>query len=119
MLVFSATNHEEEQRCHLQLADDSIPIKQNLPDYDEPAQLYCRLGFYEVIEDETTGVSRFQINGQNCCIAKRATLRIRRKTSPGLHQRAVGGLITRICKRRLFYETNQSWPGFWNFKEPG
>lgn len=67
---FSATNHEEEQRCHLQLADDSIPIKQNLPDYAEPAQLYCPAGVYEVIEDETTGVSRFQINGQNCLHCK-------------------------------------------------
>ncbi len=67
---FSATNHEEEQRCHLQLADDSIPIQQNLPDYDEPAQLYCPAGVYEVIEDETSGVSRFHINGQNCLHCK-------------------------------------------------
>ena len=67
---FSATNHEEEQRCHLQLADESIPIQQNLPDYDEPAQLYCPAGVYEVITDEGTGTSRFQINGQNCLHCK-------------------------------------------------
>lgn len=67
---FSATNHEEEQRCHLQLADESLPISQNLPLYDEPAQRYCPAGVYEVIEDEGGGAPRFQINGQNCVHCK-------------------------------------------------
>ncbi|MEH6361346.1 MAG: electron-transfer flavoprotein:ubiquinone oxidoreductase, partial [Amylibacter sp.] len=30
---FSATNHEEEQPCHLQLADADVPIDVNLPEY--------------------------------------------------------------------------------------
>ena len=66
---FSATNHEEDQPIHLNLADDSIPISQNLPKYAEPAQRYCPAGVYEVLEDDG-GKPRFQINAQNCVHCK-------------------------------------------------
>jgi len=36
-VFLSNTNHEEDQPCHLQLADPSIPINVNLPEFDEPA----------------------------------------------------------------------------------
>ena len=45
---FSATNHEEEQPSHLQLADDTIPVGINLPQFAEPAQRYCPAGVYEI-----------------------------------------------------------------------
>ena len=67
---FSATNHEEEQPCHLRLGDDSIPIDVNLPKFAEPAQRYCPAGVYEVLTDEATGDKRFQINAQNCVHCK-------------------------------------------------
>lgn len=67
---FSATNHEEEQPCHLRLGDTSIPIDVNLPKFAEPAQRYCPAGVYEVLTDETTGDKRFQINAQNCVHCK-------------------------------------------------
>ncbi len=66
---FSATNHSEDQKCHLELKDASIPISSNLPLYDEPAQRYCPAGVYEVIDEEGAGL-RFQINGQNCVHCK-------------------------------------------------
>jgi electron-transferring-flavoprotein dehydrogenase len=66
---FSATNHGEDQPVHLKLADASIPIEQNLPEYGEPAQHYCPAGVYEVIREEGSD-PRFQINSQNCVHCK-------------------------------------------------
>ena len=63
------TSHEEDQPCHLQLADADIPINSNLPLFDEPAQRYCPAGVYEVLEEED-GSRRFQINAQNCIHCK-------------------------------------------------
>jgi len=67
---FSATNHEEEQPCHLQLRDPNIPIAVNLPEFAEPAQRYCPAGVYEVIRDDDGSNPRFQINAQNCVHCK-------------------------------------------------
>ena len=68
-VFLTATNHEEDQPCHLQLGDDSIPMNSNYPLYDEPAQRYCPAGVYEVVED-ADGAKRFQINAQNCIHCK-------------------------------------------------
>ena len=67
-VYLSNTNHEEDQPCHLQLKDSSIPINVNLPMYDEPAQRYCPAGVYEVVEKN--GVNEFVINAQNCVHCK-------------------------------------------------
>ena len=67
-VFLSNTNHEEDQPCHLTLADSSIPIEVNLPKYDEPAQRYCPAGVYEVVDEG--GSPRFQINAQNCVHCK-------------------------------------------------
>jgi electron-transferring-flavoprotein dehydrogenase len=67
-VFLSNTNHVEDQPCHLQLADASIPISKNLPMFDEPAQRYCPAGVYEVIEEN--GEATFQINAQNCVHCK-------------------------------------------------
>ena len=67
---FSATNHAEDEPCHLVLADPEIPIRVNLPKYAEPAQRYCPAGVYEVIRDEDGSNPRFQINAQNCVHCK-------------------------------------------------
>ena len=69
-VFLSNTNHEENQPCHLQLQDASIPIQENLPRYDEPAQRYCPAAVYEVVADEQTGEQKFQINAQNCVHCK-------------------------------------------------
>ncbi len=67
-VFLSSTNHEENQPVHLQLANTSIPLEQNLPVYDEPAQRYCPAGVYEIVEEG--GDKRFQINAQNCVHCK-------------------------------------------------
>ena len=66
---FSATNHEEEQPVHLVLGDPSIPVRENLPTYAEPAQRYCPAGVYEIVSGKD-GQPRFQINAQNCVHCK-------------------------------------------------
>ncbi|WP_339485418.1 electron transfer flavoprotein-ubiquinone oxidoreductase [Pseudomonas sp. EL_65y_Pfl2_R95] len=68
-VFLSSTNHEEEQPCHLKLADASIPVEKNLPMYDEPAQRYCPAGVYEIVTKED-GEKKFQINAQNCVHCK-------------------------------------------------
>lgn len=67
-VFLSNTNHEEDQPCHLRLADPQIPLTVNLPRYDEPAQRYCPAGVYEVVEE--AGQKHFRINGQNCVHCK-------------------------------------------------
>lgn len=67
-VFLSNTNHEEDQPCHLTLADPEIPLASNLPLYDEPAQRYCPAGVYEIVENDNG--KRFQINAQNCVHCK-------------------------------------------------
>ena len=67
-VFLSNTNHEEDQPCHLQLTDPTIPISRNLPEFDEPAQRYCPAGVYEVVEE--AGQPVFKINAQNCVHCK-------------------------------------------------
>ena len=67
-VFLSNTNHEEEQPCHLQLKDASVPITVNLARYDAPEQRYCPAGVYEIVQEEAG--SRLQINAQNCVHCK-------------------------------------------------
>ena len=67
-VFLSNTNHEEEQPCHLKLKDAAIPIQVNLAKYNEPAQLYCPAGVYEV--EKTEQGDKFVINAQNCIHCK-------------------------------------------------
>lgn len=67
-VYLSNTNHEEEQPCHLQLTDITIPLTVNLPEYAEPAQRYCPAGVYEIVEVD--GQQKFKINAQNCIHCK-------------------------------------------------
>ncbi len=65
---FSFTNHEEDQPCHLQLADPAIPTTVNLPLYAGPEARYCPAGVYEFVGED--GDKRLQINAQNCVHCK-------------------------------------------------
>lgn len=67
-VFLSNTNHEENQPCHLKLADPHIPITVNLPEWAEPAQRYCPAAVYEIVEEG--GQKTFRINAQNCVHCK-------------------------------------------------
>ena len=68
-VYLSSAIHEEDQPVHLRLADPDLPLRDNLPMYDEPAQRYCPAGVYEIVEDEP-GKPKFQINFSNCVHCK-------------------------------------------------
>lgn len=68
-VFLSATNHEEDQPCHLVLKDPAIPTEINLPIYAGPEQRYCPAGVYEYLGVEE-GNPRLQINAQNCVHCK-------------------------------------------------
>ncbi len=67
-VFLSNTNHEEDQPCHLKLANPDIPLTVNLPHWAEPAQRYCPAGVYEITEEN--GEKAFRINAQNCVHCK-------------------------------------------------
>ena len=71
-VFLSNTNHEEDQPVHLKLKDPSIPISKNLPEYGEPARLYCPAGVYEVVYQDEANMRdpKFVINAQNCVHCK-------------------------------------------------
>ncbi len=69
-VFLSNTNHEENQPCHLQLKDESVPIGTNLALYDAPEQRYCPAGVYEIVRDADGNNPRLQINAQNCVHCK-------------------------------------------------
>ena len=60
--------HDDNQPCHLQLKDKTVPIRINLTNYDAPEQRYCPAGVYEIIEQ--AGEPSLQINAQNCIHCK-------------------------------------------------
>jgi electron-transferring-flavoprotein dehydrogenase len=64
----SNTNHEENQPCHLTLADPATALDVNLALYDGPEQRFCPAGVYEFVEEG--GAPRLQINAQNCVHCK-------------------------------------------------
>ncbi len=67
-VYISNTNHEEDQPGHLVLGDAQKVIDVNLDIYGSPESRYCPAGVYEIVEEG--GVSRLQINAQNCIHCK-------------------------------------------------
>ncbi|KKB76545.1 electron transfer flavoprotein-ubiquinone oxidoreductase [Devosia soli] len=60
--------HDEDQPIHLRLADPSVPVRENLPKYGEPAPLYCPAGVYEIAKED--GQPVFRIHAANCVHCK-------------------------------------------------
>ncbi len=50
-VYISNTNHDDDQPCHLRLADARVPVELNLAKYDGPEQRYCPAAVYEFVRD--------------------------------------------------------------------
>ncbi len=88
-VYLSNTNHEEDQPCHLKLADAAIPVSVNLALYDEPAQRYCPAGVYEIVDDNNQ--PRLQINAQNCIHCKTCDIKDPRQNITWVTPEGAGG----------------------------
>jgi len=60
--------HDEDQPNHLRLADPDLPVRENLPAYDEPAQRYCPAAVYEIVASDSS--AEFKIHAANCVHCK-------------------------------------------------
>tara|TARA_Y100000590_G_scaffold230453_2_gene259800 strand:- start:1245 stop:2870 length:1626 start_codon:yes stop_codon:yes gene_type:complete len=69
-VFLTGTNHAENQPIHLVLKDTELPINYTLKEFNEPAQLYCPVGVYEVQYDQEGRNPKFIINSQNCIHCK-------------------------------------------------
>ncbi len=68
-VFLSSTNHEENQRCHLQLQKPDVAMSVNFVRYGSPETRYCPAGVYEIVGEEA-GTPKLQINAQNCLHCK-------------------------------------------------
>ena len=68
-VFLSSTNHEENQRCHLQLQNPDVAMSVNFVRYGSPETRYCPAGVYEIVGEEA-GTPKLQINAQNCLHCK-------------------------------------------------
>jgi electron-transferring-flavoprotein dehydrogenase len=67
-VYYAATEHDEDQPIHLQVADTNICIDQCAKEYGNPCTRFCPAGVYEMVQDDTG--TRLQINAANCVHCK-------------------------------------------------
>ncbi|HPQ81681.1 MAG TPA: electron transfer flavoprotein-ubiquinone oxidoreductase, partial [bacterium] len=65
----SGTKHEEDQPCHLRIADPSICNGRCAQEYGNPCRFFCPANVYEMVENEE-GKRVLQINPTNCLHCK-------------------------------------------------
>ncbi|WP_147653426.1 electron transfer flavoprotein-ubiquinone oxidoreductase [Vulcaniibacterium gelatinicum] len=67
-VYFAATEHDEDQPVHLQVADTSVCVTRCAEEYANPCTRFCPAGVYEIVEDAAG--KRLQINAANCVHCK-------------------------------------------------
>jgi electron-transferring-flavoprotein dehydrogenase len=65
----SGTIHEEDQPCHLVVADKDICRTRCAEEYGNPCQYFCPAAVYEIVED-AGGAKDLHINASNCVHCK-------------------------------------------------
>ena len=64
----SGTRHEEDQPCHLHVADTNICSTKCVVEYGNPCQYFCPAAVYEPVKEN--GVFKLKINAANCVHCK-------------------------------------------------
>jgi electron-transferring-flavoprotein dehydrogenase len=64
----SGTRHEEDQPCHLHVADLNICVTKCVTEYGNPCQYFCPAAVYEMVQEK--GQLRLKINASNCVHCK-------------------------------------------------
>ena len=64
----SGTRHEEDQPCHLLVADLNICSTRCVTEYGNPCQYFCPAAVYEMVQEK--GQTRLKINASNCVHCK-------------------------------------------------
>ncbi|MBU6249004.1 MAG: 4Fe-4S dicluster domain-containing protein [Xanthomonadaceae bacterium] len=67
-VYFAATEHDEDQPVHLQVADTSVCVTKCAEEYGNPCIRFCPANVYEIVDDEAG--KRLQINAANCVHCK-------------------------------------------------
>jgi electron-transferring-flavoprotein dehydrogenase len=66
----SGTRHEEDQPCHLQVADTEICRTRCAQEYGNPCEHFCPASVYHMVPDEVRGGRRLQVDFANCVHCK-------------------------------------------------
>jgi electron-transferring-flavoprotein dehydrogenase len=64
----SGTRHEEDQPCHLVVADLNVCATKCVTEYGNPCQYFCPAAVYEMVQEK--GQSKLKINASNCVHCK-------------------------------------------------
>jgi len=65
----SGTRHEEDQPCHLHVADLNVCSTKCVEEYGNPCQYFCPAAVYEMAKDPS-GTLKLKINAANCVHCK-------------------------------------------------
>ena len=64
----SGTRHEEDQPCHLLVADLNVCATKCVTEYGNPCKYFCPAAVYEMVQEK--GQTRLKINASNCVHCK-------------------------------------------------
>lgn len=68
-VYYSATEHDEDQPCHLVITEPEICVERCTNEYGNPCQNFCPANVYEMVE-QGDRPHRLQINASNCVHCK-------------------------------------------------
>ena len=71
----SGTQHEEQQPCHLVIADTEICATRCAEEYGNPCERFCPAQVYNMRMNETSGRKEMEVDFGNCVHCKTCDIR--------------------------------------------